>query len=216
MPKKIPILKWIQVAASVKVSSPNLTMTQAMRATGQYSEHECKDRVLQMAVRRHCKEITLTERPPTFIAHPTTNFSHGTTVSSLTLPSSQSSTTDNFTLDESTSINPSSFNPLESHVTLKNRRNSNLLPGAKEIRKTSLQTQQHRVNTKKRNDAKTKALKEATLLYKAERVKMEKGEKHKGACKIAENYKTSITKQTVMRYVKNGMGEQSPLKMGPD
>ncbi len=49
---------------------------------------------------------------------------------------------------------------------------------------------------------------------------MEKGEKHKGACEIAEalneNYKTSITGQTVMRYVKNGMDGQSPLKMDPD
>ncbi len=57
--------------------------------------------------------------------------------------------------------------------------------------------QQHRVNTKNRNYAKTKALKEATLLYKMERAKMEKGEKHKGAGKIAEavneNYKTSIS-----------------------
>ncbi len=191
-------------------------MTQAMRATGQYSEHECKDRALQMAVRRHCKDITLAERPPTFIAHPT-----GTVASSLTPPSiSQSSTTDNLSWNKSTSINTSAFNPSESHETRKKIRNSKLPPGAKEIRKTSSQTQQHRVNTKKRNNVKTKALKEATLLYKAERAKMQKGEKYKGAGKIAEavneNYKTSISGQTIMRYVENGMAGQSPLKMGPD
>ncbi len=49
-------------------------------------------------------------------------------------------------------------------------------------------------------------MKEVTLLYKAVRAKMEKGEKHKGTGKIVEavneNYKTSIYGQTVMRYVK--------------
>ncbi len=46
-----------------------------------------------------------------------------------------------------------------------------------------------------------------------------KGRKVQGAGKTAvmnENYKTSVTGQTVMRYSANGKVGQSPLKMGPD
>ncbi len=60
-------------------------------------------------------------------------------------------------------------------------------------------------------------MKEATLLYVAER---QKGKKHKGAAKIAEAvnsvYGTSISGRTVMPYVTNGMMEESLLKMGPN
>ena len=41
--------------------------------------------------------------------------------------------------------------------------------GVKEIRKTSIQAQQHRVNTKKINDNKKKAFKQATILYLEEK-----------------------------------------------
>ncbi len=60
-------------------------------------------------------------------------------------------------------------------------------------------------------------MKEATLLYVAER---QKGKKHKGAAKIAEAvnsvYGTSISGRTVMWYVAYGMVGEYPLKMGPD
>ncbi len=53
----------------------------------------------------------------------------------------------------------------------------------------------------KKNNAKTKALKEATLLYKVERAKMEKGEKHKGAGELVQvvnkTYKNSVLGWTV-------------------
>ncbi len=71
----------------------------------------------------------------------------------------------------------------------------------------------------KRNNAKTKALNDVTLLYKVERVKSEKGGKQKGVGKIAqaknENYKTSVLGQMVMSNVTSGMVGQSPLKIGP-
>ncbi len=84
MPKKQPTPKWVQDAASIKVSNPNLMITQAMHATGQFSKEECKHRGLQMAVQRYCNNITSTETPPAYIAHPTANSNNESVASSLT------------------------------------------------------------------------------------------------------------------------------------
>ncbi len=147
MPKKQPTPKRVRNAASVKVSIPNLMITQAMRATGQFSKEECKHRGLQIAIQWYCNEIASTEIPPAYIAHPTANSNNEPVTFSLT-PSSftlfQPSMPENFMANASASRDPSVSHPP------KPKRNSKFPLGAKEIQKTSLQTQQHRVNNKKK------------------------------------------------------------------
>ncbi len=71
-------------------------------------------------------------------------------------------------------------------------------------------------------DRKIEATKEATRMYASETIKnpTESGKKGKGADKIAEEvnkkYNPTLSGQTIMRYVSNGLIGVPPLKMGSD
>ncbi len=104
-----------------------------------------------MAVQHQCNEITLPTMPPTAIANPTVNSTNETVTSSLMPPSSstpsQSLMPDNFMTNASASI-WQSIEQSNTHPPAR-KTNSKLNPREQEIWKTSLKTQQHRVNNKK-------------------------------------------------------------------
>ncbi len=213
MPKKWPTLKWICNAASIKVSNPYLTITEAICSTGRFSKEECKHRGLQMAVQRYCNNITSTETPPAYIAHPTANSNNESVASSLT-PSTS-------TLFQPSTPNFSAkcFNIKRSthFISTKIKKEFQIASWSKGNSKNIIANSATQSQQQEKNDAKKKALKEATVLYVASR---QNGKKHKGAGKIAEAvnsvYGTSISGHMVMQYVANGMVGESPLKMGPD
>ncbi len=93
MPKKMPSPTRVQEVAYIMVSNPNLTITQAMHATGQYSKQEYKHRGLKMAVQCHCNKIIWTERPPIYTVHPAANLHNKTVISGLVPSTSTKSQT---------------------------------------------------------------------------------------------------------------------------
>ncbi len=116
-----------------------------------------------MAVWRHCNNVILPAMPPTFIIHPPANSTNETVASSLIFPStsiqSQSSMPKNLKANF-----PASIDQSYSHPTIR-KQNSKLPPGAKDIWKTSSQTQQLGFNNKKKMGTKMKAMKESASLY---------------------------------------------------
>lgn len=74
----------------------------------------------------------------------------------------------------------------------------------------------------KSEDQKKEATKEASRLHAAERNKnpTESSKRAKGEDKIAEGnnrkYNTTLSGQTIMQYVANGLIVVIPLKLGPD
>ncbi len=218
MAKKRPVPRRVREAAAIKAANPNLTMTQCLCASGKYSETECKNKTLQMAVRRYCQELEPFENPPSIIVAS----SSATRVSNLTTSPSVSRSDSPPRLKDPPEVLTTTATSAASSSSARKRRNHNLAPGAKEIRFTAKQAQQNRVNNKKIKDKKKEALKEATRMYAAERSNnpTENKGKGKGAVKIAEEvnkkYNTTLSGRTIMRYVANGMIGVSPLKMGPD
>ncbi len=160
MPKKRSIPKQVQNMASIKFSNPNLTIAQAMHATGQYSEQECKHSGFHVEDWHHCKDVSLSARLPMFIAHPTANSTNETITSRLMPPStsiqSQSFMTKKFPTNSSASINQPKSPP-----TLR-KRNSNLPREAKKTQKQHCKRIITESITTKKN-VKKKVMKEATL-----------------------------------------------------
>ncbi len=98
--------------------------------------------------------------------------------------------------------------------------NSSNLDGVKELRLTSSQAQQNRINNKKINANNKAAFKEACLLYKLEQNKTGPGKK-KGAqvfCNmVQEKYNTKVSARTVQYYVNTkNQARDSPMKRSPD
>ncbi len=179
-----------------------------MHAAGGYSEQDGQNCTLQMAVCWHCNEIA----PPNFpvsVVHQPTRASVMADISNLTTQSMSLS----FSICSKSPSRPKDppeimHKSISSSSSTRQKRNSYLPPGAKEIRKTLHQTQQTRINKKKQNNQKKKAMKEESSLYQAKKAK---NEKKQGAALIAN--KTNKKHRT--KIFAGSIG-QLPLKKGPD
>ncbi len=74
MAKKKSVTKQVGIATATRGANPNLTMIQAMHAIGGYSEQDCQNCTLQMAVCWHCNELAPPNFPVSVVHQPTITF----------------------------------------------------------------------------------------------------------------------------------------------
>ena len=88
--------------------------------------------------------------------------------------------------------------------------------GVKQIRKTSVQAHQNRVNKKKISDNEKEAFKQATILYASQKKKAGgRWSAKRCADHVNENFGANVTEDKIRRYVNNGKVGESPATMGP-
>ena len=185
----------VKAAELMIACAPNLKVKEAMLAKG-FSSSEAGDLTVQMRVRRYLQSI----QPKAVDVPKVVASREGSMGPSSPLTEGDASA---LTVASSTTSSKASMKKVA---------------GVKQIRLSSTQAQQQRVNRKKMVDLHKKAFKEATTTYYNDR--QTKPRRKTSAQKVCdavnEKYSTNIKPRMVQHYVQTGRVGESPSKKGPD
>ena len=207
--KPPPDDKRFKLAAELLLQLPSLKVPKAMRAEG-FTDIEAQDRGLQMRVRRVLEKKKKQMIVPSQVSRTVDGVLVGSPISDST-----PAATSNQSSSSSTGLLTAISNSTGTTTNTKKKRNK-LPAGVKRIRSTAGQAQQKRINKKKINDNEKAAHKKATTLYFDEK-KKEKGMSAQQVCdSVNDKFGSSLSTQSIYRYVNDGKMGESPMKRGPD